>query len=267
MGPLSMRTAGFVQGWIRTRPCGSTRPALCSLSIRGQGRSTTGEWSKTDMHTLSSDDRSTRDASHLIWGGILLTILGLGGFGWYQLFGPGRFAEFEAIKARLDALPGVELVNASGHDDLGFEIHGFEVNIEGRGPLHLGAIDLDDFRQANRIQIDRIGNHVVTYAMEGYIGTYRADTGEPTRSEGWGWGFDIGPGGRYSHLFPFEVNNVEDVIERYEDICRVLETWPVQPEYGTFQDAAGVRYFYAVQDPALPDPWLHPEELKNGRTD
>ena len=180
----------------------------------------------------------------------------------YNMFGPGRYAEFEDVKARLGALPGVELLNAYGHEDVTWEIGGFTIEVEDKGVIELGALYRDSFEDTDHICIYEIGGHEVTVVTEGFIGVYKQATGEPVRSRGHGTGIDVGRGGAFSRFFPFPINTVQDFIERHGEICDELATWPVQPDYGTFVDDEGVSYFYARRDPALEDPWLHPEELE-----
>jgi len=72
----------------------------------------------------------------------------------------------------------------------------------------------------------------------------------------------VGPEGPFSRFFPFPLDSVQSVLDRYEEICTELDSWPVQPEYATFQDEEGVHYFYALKDPSSDEDWIHPTELK-----
>ena len=114
-------------------------------------------------------------------------VLGVAG-AWlgYDLVGPGRYAEFEGVQARLRAIPGVELVDARGHEDVTFEIEGFTVDVAGRGRIAFGALDRESFEHADHLVLESIGGREVIVVTEGFLGVYRADTGEPVRSTGWG---------------------------------------------------------------------------------
>lgn len=183
---------------------------------------------------------------------------------WYSLIGPGRYAEFEDVKARLRQMPGVELLDASGHEDVTFEIGGFTIDVEDRGEIAFGALDRDSFEDADHLPIHSIGGYEVIVVREGYIGVYMAESGEPVRSTGWGGGINVGPEGPFSRFFPFPLSNVQHVLDRYEEICSELASWPVQPEYGTFQDQEGTHYYYSVRDPASDEAWIFPSELEEG---
>jgi hypothetical protein len=181
---------------------------------------------------------------------------------WYYLIGPGRYAEFEDIKDRLRQMPGVELLDASGHEDVTFEIGGFTIDVEDRGVIAFGALDSDSFEYTDHLVIQTIGDYEVFVVMEGYIGVYRAETKEPMRSTGWGYGIDVGPKGPFSRFFPFPLSNVQNVLDRYEEICGELAGWPIQPDYATFQDENGTHYYYSVRDPLSDEAWIHPPELE-----
>jgi hypothetical protein len=195
-------------------------------------------------------------------GGVALVVTAVAAFVAYHLVGPGRYAEFEDIQARLRALPGVTLLDASGHEDVTFEIDGFTIDVEDRGVISFGSLSRESFEHADHLPVLSIGGDQVIVVREGYIGVYRADTKEPVRSTGWGYGIDVGPEGPFSRFFPFALDNVQSVLDRYEEICAELATWPMQPEYASFQDEEGIRYFYALRDPASDEAWIHPTELE-----
>jgi hypothetical protein len=179
----------------------------------------------------------------------------------YHLVGPGRYAEFEDVQDRLRRMPGVELLDARGHEDVTFEIDGFTIEVEGRGVIEFGALERDSFEDAAHLFLQSIGGYEVIVVQEGYIGVFRADTNEPVRSTGWTYGIDVGREGPFARHFEFPMGRVQDVVERYEAICDELATWPVQPDYGTFRDENGTDYYYSVKDPSSEEAWIDPAEL------
>lgn len=197
---------------------------------------------------------------------LLATLLVLGvtaaAFG-YFLVGPGRYAEFEEIQERLQEIPGVKVVEAFGHEDVTFEIGGFELEVEGKGPLSLGCLDLDSFESTDHLYLQSLGDHELIVVMHGHIGVYRSDTGESIESTGWGGSIDIGPRGAFARFFPFSVDSVQGIVHRYDEIESALAEWPVQPDYGTLEDEDGIRYFYALRDPASEEQWISPSELED----
>ncbi|MFT6830644.1 MAG: hypothetical protein ACJAZN_000800 [Planctomycetota bacterium] len=201
-------------------------------------------------------------AQRITLGSICLALGGAAACLWYYLIGPGRYAEFEDIQARLRQMPGVELLDASGHEDVTFEIHGFTIDVEDRGVIAFGALSRDSFEDSDHLYIQAIGGYQVIVVMEGHLGVYRAETKEPMRSTGWGYGIDVGPDGTFSRFFPFPLSNVQDVLDQYEGICGELAGWPIQPEYATFQDENGTHYYYSVRDPLSDQDYIYPSELE-----
>jgi hypothetical protein len=182
--------------------------------------------------------------------------------GYYVFVGPGRYAEFEDVQARFLQMPEVRLVDASGHEDVTFEIDGFTVDVEGRGAIAFGSLDRESFESTDHLPLRSIGGFEVIVVREGLIGVHRADTKEPIVSTGWGGGIDVGPKGTFSRFFPFSLVNVQGVLDRNEEICNELSSWPIQPEYGTFQGEDGTTYYYSVKDPSLGEDWIYPSELE-----
>lgn len=204
---------------------------------------------------------SSRATSSLAIGGLLL--LGASaGYIWYISMGPGRYAEAERFKEQLAQIPGVTDVEVYGHDDVGYEINGFHLELDGHRILSLGGLEDPSSDQLERIHIYRIGDQEVTYAMEGFIGVYDSRTDAPMRSTGHGNGFTVGAKGAHAHLFPFRLHSVAEVVQHYDEICAVISAWPVQPDYAKLVDNDGVRWFYALADPTLSNNWLQPAELE-----
>jgi len=85
----------------------------------------------------------------------------------YYLIGPGRHAEFEDLQARLRQMPGVELLDASGHEDVTFEIEGFTIGQEGRGVIAIGPPGRDSFEDSEHLYIQAIGDCEVIVVREG----------------------------------------------------------------------------------------------------
>ena len=89
----------------------------------------------------------------------------------------------------------------------------------------------------------------------------------PAARDGWGI---LGPEGPFSRFFPFPLESVQSVLDRYEVVGGELDRWPIQPESGTLQDEEGTHYYSSVKDPSSDEDWIHPSELKmdsSGKTD
>ncbi len=192
---------------------------------------------------------------------VAVAAVGLG----YLLLGPGRYAELEHLRSLLQRIPGVNVLDASGHDDLTFEVESFTIEVQDRGEIAFGALDRSSFEYSKHLTIHSIGGHVPIVVREGHIGAYENRTKEPMRSTGRGYGIGVGPRDPFARFFPFPLTNVQCVIGRFEEICDQLSKWPVQPAYGSFQDGAGVSYYYALKDPSSTEDWIAPTELEEAQ--
>lgn len=183
---------------------------------------------------------------------------------WFMLYGPGYYGDLEEIRARFEAIPGVEILEVHGHDDTTYEISGFTIELEGKGVIDFGAVDLDSFEHTDHLFLHSIGGRELIVVQEGYMGVWSTRTGEPVWTTGWANSIDVGPGGPFAELFPFTLTCVQDVLDHFEELCAELDTWPVQPGYARLEDEDGSRYYYSVKDPELGEDWIAPKELEPG---
>lgn len=178
----------------------------------------------------------------------LAVILGIAAFWlWYKYVGPQRYAEFNDIKERFQEMPDVELLDSGGHEDLTFEDIWATIRVEGKGEIKFYGLTRESFEEPKHILVNAIGPYNISFEGEGFRGVIKTATGEPVRSRFWGGSINVGPNGRFTAFFPFEMRNVLDVIAHYHDICAVLAEWPVAPEKNHFKDEEGTDYYYYVK--------------------
>lgn len=162
-------------------------------------------------------------------------------------FWKGRYAEFNEIKALFEKMPGVDLINAWGNEDVTFEDIGAQIRVKDEGEITFFALTRDSFKSTSVICLYSIGPYKFEYEGKGYVGVIKSATGEPVRSQFYGSAIDIGSGGEFARFFPFQLKNVRDVITRYDDICAILADWPIAPEKKHFQDEKGTDYYYSIK--------------------
>ena len=97
----------------------------------------------------------------------IATLAALVAYAGYDTIGPGRYAELEDIQARLRALPGVERVEAFGHEDISFEVEGFAIHTSGQETIAFGALDQGSFEATQHLVIEAVGPHRVIVVCEG----------------------------------------------------------------------------------------------------
>ena len=171
---------------------------------------------------------------------------------WYTFAGPGYYAEFNDIKAALNSIPDVALIDAWGNEDLTFEDIGAEIRVKNKGTITFFALTRNSFKSTPVICLQSIGPYQFEYGGTGYVGVVKTATREPVQSEFFGSAIDIGSDGEFAQFFPFQIKLVRDVIGRYDDICAILETWPIAPERRCFRDKKGTDYYYSIKKEIQP---------------
>lgn len=84
-------------------------------------------------------------------------------------------------------------------------------------------------------RIDSLGQHSTSYTC-----FYVDENGKKT-----GYAFDtdlvLDKEAKYGKWFPFQVNNLKDLVEKYDSISAILATFPKNPETIPFEDSWGKR--------------------------
>ena len=177
--------------------------------------------------------------------GALLIFLGVPVFWiWYSFIGPGYYAEFNDIKTSFSDMEGVALIDAWGHEDITFEDIGAVVEIAGKGRITFVQLSPDSFLSTPKICLQSIGPYQFEYNGTGYAGVKKYETGEPMISQFLGSSIEVGEGGWFEGFFPFKISKVQDVIERYDEMCEVISQWPVSPEkeYFRYEDETDIWF-------------------------
>jgi hypothetical protein len=177
---------------------------------------------------------------------VLLCLLGAAWI-WYCCFGPGYYSELNAVKAQFRKLPGVELIDANGNDDITLEHIWATINVKGKGRLTFLALTTDSFEAGAHVQLLEIGPYRFEVNGTGYVGVVKSATGEPVRSQFYCQWIDIGPSGACARFFPFSVRSIPEAIERYDDICVALSAWLVEPDVKKFKDSKGSDYSISIK--------------------
>lgn len=165
---------------------------------------------------------------------------------WYTFAGPWRYVEFNEIKAILKSIPNVELVYAWGNEDITFEDIGATIQVKGKGKMTFFSLTRNSFKTTSRICLNSIGPYKFQIEGEGYFGVIETATRKPIRTKSMGDTIEIGSKGEFAQFFPFTLNNVQDTIAQYDNICMILSKWPVAPDKKHFRDKKGRDYYYSI---------------------
>jgi hypothetical protein len=141
------------------------------------------------------------------------------------------YDELKSIKKKLNAIPNVSVVNIWGYDDITLEEVTARLQIKDKGEIVLYGLSNDVYNYPDSVIISEIG---------GYSFKVFYQTG------GFGFDIDIGKEGHLGKFFPFELRNEEELIRRYDDILKIIRSWPIFPELYHLYSDGGEEFFLAV---------------------
>lgn len=121
----------------------------------------------------------------------------------------------KTVKRHLKKLPNVEVVrietNYSNYDG---NIINVLVKVNFKGNLQFVKLNKESFYNSSHLLVNRFGD----LKIKSRCYPDGIDMGNVS--------LDLGMQGKESTLFPFEMHNVRDVINHYDDIMTILHSWP-----------------------------------------
>lgn len=119
---------------------------------------------------------------------------------------------YKAVVEEFKKMPNIEIISISQDNE--DKIVSASIQVKGKGII--GMVDLHDssFRYYPNLFINRIASWKITsacYRQRQYVGSTS---------------FNIGSAGKESIFFPFKMNSVQDVIDHYDEIMTLIQTWP-----------------------------------------
>jgi hypothetical protein len=156
-------------------------------------------------------------------GGLMVCIV-MSSCAFFQLFdeqlNPKKYyREMNQIKAELNKMENVEVLNIWGHHDITLEEISARLKIKDKGEIVLHDLNSTDNYYPKRVHISEIGGYSFTvFHCNGGIGST----------------LDIGTEGSLIHLFKMEFNTVKDVIDNYDLILETVCTLKTTPEVNYF---------------------------------
>lgn len=82
-------------------------------------------------------------------------------------------------------------------------------------------------------------NDSIKYLLFTRIGPWRLKAQATDKVSGYVWnarGFETGTAGKFRDKFPFAVASIDDIVEHYDEIVAILESWPRESEPGRWED-------------------------------
>jgi hypothetical protein len=132
-----------------------------------------------------------------------------------------------SVRLAFGSMPGVDVVTVytDAESPVNVEVRGAVVRKAGTNKqAYVWVTDGHDVRDTRHVRIVSIGPHDCWAVPEGHL--------------------DIGPGGRFAGLLPFEVHGVEDLMKRYDEVVAALAALPPK---GVYRGRDGQRHRYEIR--------------------
>ncbi len=137
------------------------------------------------------------------------------------------YRELEAIRADLNKIKNVEVVDIWGHEDITLEEVSARIKIADKGELVLINLNKRDFGYPHHVPILEIGGYSFThFSGNGGIGPV----------------IDIGMSGDLGKLIGKRFYSVREVIEQYDQILSVVQNLKSSPDINYFEDDNSESY-------------------------
>jgi hypothetical protein len=169
---------------------------------------------------------------------LAIAALGLSGV-WFH------FGAYWQVRAGLSDLVGAQAMDVVAEPDLRLEHIRATIRLEDGSEVELSGLTPASVRSTGTIGIEEMGGWRV--ASRGCDCTHRqvnATTGEQQCMMYVGRTFEVGKGGKLGGLVPFPVRNVQDLVDRYDELAGVLESLPAYPEVGHLMAEDGTEIYY-----------------------
>src|SRR5262245_31289975 len=158
---------------------------------------------------------------------LLLFAVVIGTNGCNDLLDRYRLRTYNQVRAELAKIPGITVVDAGGYFDDGYLLEDIyaELEVIGKGRLHLRGLTLSSFSKGGKFAVDRVGSW--TPAVNRLHVARRGDT------------LGFGGGGEAHVLMPPAAESVADLVERYDELLTTVEKWPEHPLVAQASDSVG----------------------------
>ena len=169
--------------------------------------------------------------------GAIFAILALLLFGLGYVYSKRYYSERDQIRARLESLPNVEILDISGRNDLlSFNVRHASIRLVDRpdSVIELEVPALGILQDSDYVLLSKIGCWELSSLGERFLETTDYETKKPIKvKQDYAYGnVNIGSAGPISSQLPFKIRNLQDVISHYSELESFFEKWPDQNFHG-----------------------------------
>ena len=154
--------------------------------------------------------------------------------------GDNRGGKVPAIRAALEALPGVRVLDVVGWDEMwpvfGPEDIRADLKVHGTGRLVVCDVTRESITGTRPFILARVGDWApVVWPVDGK-NSARYVAGCPES-------VDVAPGSPFLDLIPFSLRSVRDVVDNYDRLSALIASWPVRPRRVQLADGRMIEYY------------------------
>lgn len=155
------------------------------------------------------------------------------------------YSERRQTESALADIHGISDINLHSHVETTEKINSSSFSIDGQPRSIVVIGGLTKYADKGRFSVSRIGKWKFRISGRNHGGIYRADTGEPVESDYFACHITLGRNSPYRELFPFEVITLQDVVDHYQELVELFESWPREAEPGTvlLEDGTTQKFF------------------------
>lgn len=159
------------------------------------------------------------------------------------------FAERHQTESALAEVRGISDIQLHSYMDTVEEVNGSRFSVDGLKNSVIKIGSLSHYGDKRRFSLNQIGKWTFRTSGRRHMGAYQASTGAPVESDYIGWHVELGPNSPYNELIPFEINTLQDVVDHYQELVDLFETWPREANPGTVTLEDGTtQFFYVVRE-------------------
>ena len=164
---------------------------------------------------------------------------------WYAFFGPGYWAEFKDVKQQLESIPGIEIKHLGYNEDITLEDISAEIYVRDKGIIRLYSLTRDSFKEPKAIGFGAIGNFDIRFVGKHFIDvTNEQGKRESIKHNVSGFAINLIGDGAFAKMFPFEIKNIQGLVNKYDEVEDVISQWPNADNKKYLEDENGNEYNY-----------------------
>ncbi|MCC9606863.1 hypothetical protein LOC68_15735 [Blastopirellula sp. JC732] len=161
---------------------------------------------------------------------IYVTLVVAGAAGIYKMSQTSFYRERDQCLANFQRMPGIDNVVVHGHEVSRFEVDSVQFSLAGRPDTLVklgGQEELFDCKSSDRLEslaVLQIGPW--TFGGQGKKPRKGSTAEEPLFSKFGIYALSFGPDSPLRDLVPLKIESVDDLVEHYDELVELLESWP-----------------------------------------